>query len=308
MYDKHKKRKSTRFIVLFAILLCISIAAYLLADRYLIEKVEVRITGETNQQNKTETISIQSDDWNYTSSHIAIHIKEVSTGEGRDKVTYFVADVKFKDISYLHTAFAKNKFGRNIVEDTSVIAKDHEAILAINGDYYGFRGDGVIIRNGTLYRDIPARIAAAIDKNGMLRSFDETETSSGALLEGGVVDTFSFGPALVKDGKVVVYPGKVVVDTNFGNWPIQGNNPRTGIGMIDANHFVFIVVDGRMNGYSKGMTLTEFARVFEELGCVEAYNLDGGGSSTMYFMGRVVNNPLGKNKERGVSDIIYIKE
>ncbi|WP_251033310.1 phosphodiester glycosidase family protein [Bacillus sp. ISL-75] len=51
---------------------------------------------------------------------------------------------------------------------------------------------------------------------------------------------------------------------------------------------------------------TEFAQVFEDLGCTKAYNLDGGGSSTMYFKGRVVNNPLGKGQERGVSDILYI--
>ncbi|MNO09470.1 hypothetical protein D3C81_2326670 [compost metagenome] len=54
------------------------------------------------------------------------------------------------------------------------------------------------------------------------------------------------------------------------------------------------------------MSLEEFADLFVSLNCTEAYNLDGGGSSTMYFMGRVVNNPLGKGKERGVSDILYI--
>ncbi|MNE97412.1 hypothetical protein D3C80_1957570 [compost metagenome] len=56
------------------------------------------------------------------------------------------------------------------------------------------------------------------------------------------------------------------------------------------------------------MTLTELADLMQDLGATEAYNLDGGGSSTMYFMGRVVNNPQGKNQERGVSDILYIKE
>ncbi|MNJ64202.1 hypothetical protein D3C77_601450 [compost metagenome] len=56
------------------------------------------------------------------------------------------------------------------------------------------------------------------------------------------------------------------------------------------------------------MTLDEFAGLFEGLGATEAYNLDGGGSSTMYFMGKVVNSPQGKNRERGVSDILYIKE
>ncbi|ETI90072.1 phosphodiester glycosidase family protein [Clostridium butyricum] len=76
--------------------------------------------------------------------------------------------------------------------------------------------------------------------------------------------------------------------------------------MISPNNFVFVVVDGRDNGYSRGMTLNEFSQLFEDLGCTYAYNLDGGGSSTMYFNGRVVNNPGGKDSERKVSDIIYI--
>lgn len=70
----------------------------------------------------------------------------------------------------------------------------------------------------------------------------------------------------------------------------------------------FVVVDGRSRGYSRGMTLNEFADLFVELGASEAYNLDGGGSSTMYFNGRVVNQPSGKEKERGVSDILYVAE
>nr|WP_258168848.1 phosphodiester glycosidase family protein [Paenibacillus sp. AR247] len=71
---------------------------------------------------------------------------------------------------------------------------------------------------------------------------------------------------------------------------------------------MFVVVDGRQQNYSRGMTLNEFANLFEDLGATEAYNLDGGGSSTMYFMGRVVNSPGGKGQERGVSDIIYVGE
>ena len=57
-----------------------------------------------------------------------------------------------------------------------------------------------------------------------------------------------------------------------------------------------------------GMTCTELAELMKELGAHDALNFDGGGSSTMYFMGRVVNNPLGKQKERGVSDILYLAE
>ncbi|MEK4508458.1 phosphodiester glycosidase family protein [Paenibacillus sp. FSL K6-2524] len=215
---------------------------------------------------------------------------------------------KFQDSNNLLSAFADNSFGRNIIENTSEIASNNDAIFAINGDYYGFRNDGVIIRNGTLYRDSPVRTALALFNDGAIQSFDETQISSSELLADGVTNTLSFGPVLIEDGKMVEDFSHVMIDTNFGNRSIQGANPRTGIGMIAPNHYIFIVVDGRKEGYSRGMTLPEFAQVFADLGCTEAYNLDGGGSSTMYFMGRIVNNPQGKNRERGVSDILYIKE
>jgi exopolysaccharide biosynthesis protein len=96
------------------------------------------------------------------------------------------------------------------------------------------------------------------------------------------------------------------VDTNVGNHSIQEDQPRTAVGVIDANHPVFVVVDGRSPGYSEGVTLTELAEILQDLGATTAYNLDGGGSSTMVFDGEVVNDPLGKGEERGVSDILYI--
>jgi exopolysaccharide biosynthesis protein len=100
----------------------------------------------------------------------------------------------------------------------------------------------------------------------------------------------------------------VEVDTNFGNHSIQGEQPRTAVGIIDENHLVFVVVDGRSPGYSAGVTMTGLAEIMQGLGATTAYNIDGGGSSTMYFDGGLVNNPLGENKERGTSDILYIAE
>ena len=121
-------------------------------------------------------------------------------------------------------------------------------------------------------------------------------------------NTLSFGPALLDDGVIPAGIEDVEVDTNFGNHSIQGDQPRTGIGIVDDNHFVFVVVDGRSEGYSAGVTMTEFAEIFQSLGATEAYNLDGGGSSTMYFDGELVNDPLGKGEERGTSDILYVAE
>jgi exopolysaccharide biosynthesis protein len=317
MFKKEKQNsKRKKVVIISTLLIAVSAILYSLAYRYLIDRVEATVTENADPIAAAVSTSpvvskpneIKADDWSYNSDNIDIKIEKVTKGSGSDKITYFVADIKLKDSSYLRSAFANNSFGRNIVENTSTIAEENQAIFAINGDYYGFRSDGVIIRNSTLYRDEPVRNAAAFYSDGTMKTIEETKVSSKDLLESGVIDTFSFGPVLVKDGKVANNLNTVVVDTNFGNKSIQGPNPRTGIGTIDPNHLVFIVVDGRMENYSRGMTLNEFAQVFEKLGCVEAYNLDGGGSSTMYFMGRVVNNPLGKGKERAVSDILYIKE
>jgi exopolysaccharide biosynthesis protein len=212
------------------------------------------------------------------------------------------------DAASLQSAFANDQFVRKITEKTSVIAAENDAIFAINGDYYGFRDDGILIRNGIIYRDQPARTGLAFYLDGSMAVYDETETSAGELLAAGVWNTLSFGPALLVDSAVPAGIASVEVDTNFGNHSIQGNQPRTGVGIIADNHFVFIVVDGRSKGYSRGVTLSEFAEIFQSLGCTEAYNIDGGGSSTMYFMGRLVNNPLGRNQERGTSDILFIAD
>ncbi|MGG4146927.1 phosphodiester glycosidase family protein [Paenibacillus algorifonticola] len=309
-----KKKKRIWLIALIVTLLGLGSLTYGLADRYLIKHVEVVVTNNTttstssNEMAATADVQATSDDWNYTSDNIQIKINQVQTGSGSDLITYYVADVIVKDASSLRSAFADNSFGTNIVEDTSVIASSNHAIFAINGDYYGFRDDGVIIRNGIVYRDEPVRDALALLDDGTIQTYDETETSSSDLLSEGVTNTLSFGPILIQDGKITSDFSSVKIDTNFGNRSIQNANPRTAIGMIAPNHYVFVVVDGRKEGYSRGMTLTELADVMAGLGATEAYNLDGGGSSTMYFMGRVVNNPLGKNQERGVSDILYIGE
>lgn len=242
----------------------------------------------------------------YSDANTTIEISEVVVGSGRDQVTYYVADVTLTDATDLRAGFANNQFGTNIVEYTSDIAEYYDAIFAINGDYYGFRETGIVIRNGVIYRDEPARIGLAIYADGSIEVYDETATSAEELLAAGVFNTLSFGPALVDDGVMLAGIDAVEVDTNLGNHSIQGTQPRTGIGIIADNHFVFVVVDGRSTGYSRGVTMTEFAQIFLDLGATEAYNLDGGGSATMYFDGELVNNPLGKGKERGTSDILYI--
>jgi exopolysaccharide biosynthesis protein len=232
----------------------------------------------------------------------------VTTGSGDSTVTYYVADVELDDATTLQSAFANNSFGGNITETTSAIAEDNNAVFAINGDYYGFRDTGIVIRNGVVFRDEGARQGLAFYRDGTVKVYDETATTAEQLMADGVWNTLSFGPSLLDDGGTADGIGDVEVDTNFGNHSIQGEQPRTAVGIIDGNHLVFVVVDGRSPGYSSGVTMTGLAQIMQDLGATTAYNVDGGGSSTMYFNGELVNNPLGENKERGTSDILYIAE
>ena len=327
-----KPRSFLRAILV--VVLAISGILYSLADRYLIQHVEIAnasayaeaasqlIDPNSTVPEKTYPVAlplgadaetsvntllpIVGEGWDVQTDNLTITVSQVTTGSGSGMVNYFVAEVILTDATQLRSAFAENSFGRNIVEATSTIAEQNDALFAINGDYYGFRTDGIVIRNGVIYRDVPARTGLAFYRDGSMEIYDETQTSAQALLDMGVWNTLSFGPALLEDGTIVNNEGTINIDTNFGNHPVSGNQPRTGIGMIDENHFVFVVVDGRSPGYSRGVSLEEFAQIFKDLGCTDAYNLDGGGSSTMFFQGQVVNNPLGKNRERGTSDILYI--
>jgi exopolysaccharide biosynthesis protein len=286
------------------------------ADRFLVEHVEIADVSTYEAENSTVATDDAADDTaaateavvtdtSYTDSDTSITISQVTTGSGSDTVTYYVADVVVDDATQLRSAFAKDQFGENITETTSAIAAENDAIFAINGDYYGFRSTGIEIRNGVVYRDEGVREGLAFYTDGHVEVYDETATTAEELLAAGVWNTLSFGPAIVEDGGVVDGIESVEVDTNVGNHSIQGEQPRTAVGIISENHYVFVVVDGRDEGYSRGVTLTELADIMIGLGATTAYNLDGGGSSTMYFDGTVVNQPS-NGGERGTSDILYV--
>ena len=236
-------------------------------DRFVIPHVEVADVSTYEEQHSTvetgddETTTATTTDSSYTSGDTAITLTTVTTGTGDDTLTYYVADVTLGEATDLRSAFANNQFGENITQKTSEMAADHDAVLAINGDYYGFRDTGIVIRNGVVYRDSPARTGLAFYTDGSVRLYDETATSADELLAAGAWNTLSFGPALVEDGQVLAGIDQVEVDTNFGNHSIQGQQPRTAIGVIDTNHYVLVVVDGREAGYSRGATLTELATI-----------------------------------------------
>jgi exopolysaccharide biosynthesis protein len=151
-----------------------------------------------------------------------------------------------------------------------------------------------------LYRDIPGEAdseALVIDSLGFLSVVKENETDAQALADAKAWQILSFGPALV-DG------GSIVVDESSG---AKRSNPRTAIGQVSELHYIVIVADGRTKE-NAGLTYLALAQLFAARDCVVAYNLDGGGSSTMWFNGAVVNEPTDgrTSSERSISDIVYI--
>ena len=215
--------------------------------------------------------------------------------------TIHVADVRVSSAEYLKTAFAKGTYGKNVTQSTSEIAASNNAVLAVNGDYYGVQERGYVIRNGVLYREEAGENdVLCIYADGSMKVVDPSTATAQELLEQGVWQAFSFGPGLITDGEI-----DVALNTEVGK--AKASNPRTAIGIIDDLHYVFVVSDGR-SGESEGLSLYELASFMEQLGVQTAYNLDGGGSSTMVFQGEVVNNPSSgfREEEREVSDIVYI--
>jgi len=250
---------------------------------------------ESSESAKTVT------DSSYKDSKVDINITTVR----KNNTTVYVADVKLSDSSYLKTALAYDSFGTNVTEATSSIATNNNAILAVNEDYYGADRSGYVIKNGVIYRNTVRSDSEypdlAVYKDGSFKIIYETEVTAEELLADGVVNLFAFGPSLVENGEISV-------DKNTEVRQAMTKNPRTAIGIVDKNHYILVVSDGRTNE-SEGLSLYELAEVLKEYGATTAYNLDGGGSSTMYFNGNIVNNPTtnGHNiSEREVSDIVYI--
>ena len=239
-------------------------------------------------------------DTSYSDDNISVTLTEKTV----NNTQVYVAAVTVSSAEYLKTALANNTYGTNVTAKTSETAANNKAILAVNGDYYGANTTGYVIRNGVVYRDTVREDASngdlAIYKDGSFKIIYENEISADQLVKDGVVNLLAFGPALVENGEIVVNTKSEVGQS-------MASNPRTAIGIIDENHYIIIVSDGRTSE-SQGLSLYEMAEVMKSYGGKTAYNLDGGGSSTMYFNGQVINKPTtnGNISERAVSDIVYI--
>ncbi|MCD7827580.1 MAG: phosphodiester glycosidase family protein [Clostridiales bacterium] len=291
---------------IWTIIFCVLITGfslYLIMDTFVISRVYTVVDedngGENGIEDATADDNAEISGNTYSDENITITLTEYREYD----TSIYVADIIVSSAEYLKTAFAEGSYGRNVTAKTSEIAEDVGAVIAINGDYYGAREGGYVLRNGVLYRSVSLfdQEDLVIYSDGSFEIITEEDISAEELLEDGAEQVFSFGPALITDGLI-----SVTEDDEVGK--AKASNPRTAIGIIDDLHFLFVVSDGRTSE-SEGLSLSELAEFMSGFNVVTGYNLDGGGSSTMYFNGEVVNKPTTSGnsiKERSVSDIVYI--
>lgn len=287
--------------------LVIAFSAFVILDTFVLQRTYAMV--ETNvedaRERATQASAANTTDANPSqtnaSSDTSVSVWETSYLD----TSVHVVDVYAQDTTNLLAAFADDAYGHNVSDVTSAIAEDHNALVAINGDCYGMRQAGYVVRNGVLYRSESAGSSQedlVIYADGRFEIVREGEVTAEELVEAGAWQVFCFGPGLVSNGSVCV-------DANDEVGRAKASNPRTAIGKVEDGHYVLVVSDGRTNE-SEGLSLLELAMfMHDELHVSCAYNLDGGGSSTMWYDGAVVNNPTSSGrtiKERSVTDIVYL--
>ena len=224
--------------------------------------------------------------WSYRSSDLSIQIKRYYDSS---KVwTYFVADIRFRNDTAPYGIYASGEGDFKPVRGMLPyqLARKYQAVYAQNDDIltaFDKELKGILIRNGVVYQDGKAADTLAFMPDGSLKIFEGGEVTAQELIDSGVRQALSFGPTLLKDG---------IISEDYKRARNKPNNPRSAIGMVKPGHFVSIVVDGRQPNYSVGITYPELAQLFKDHGCTLAYNLDGGSSASMVFMGESVNTHL----------------
>jgi len=212
-----------------------------------------------------------------------------------------IARVKIADPSQIRTAMA-GRYGSTAAVRPDKLAQRANAVLACDGDYFAYNTAGYLVRQGVTYRESAKRTydMLIIDENGdFMIIIDPTKTKvQEYLVNGGtIVNSFNFGPALVRDYDIVT-------TTKRQDCGVNKKTQRMAVGQTGPLEYVLAATEGPENPGSKGLTIPELARLMYSLGAVQAYNMDGGSSTALMLGGKKINAP-DSNKVRTVCDILY---
>ena len=252
---------------------------------------------------KFTTGEVEQTDSSYKSANVSIEITKNTVGTESKPIVYYLADIYIKDISSFRTAVAldykdQNEGDRKNVMTTLQLSQLSNSIIGLSGDNFAFH-DGIVVRNGIewerilpVYGDI-----CVLYYDGTMETYSQKIKSAQVdeIYAKEPYQIWTFGPQLLEDGQI---------PDSFANGKA---NPLSAIGYYEPGHYCFILVDGRQKDYSWGMTHAQLAQVFYDLGCKVAFNLDGGDTAVMTYMGEWRSQPEASSP-RDTSDIIYIVE
>lgn len=218
----------------------------------------------------------------------------------RHDTTVMAVRVKISDPTQLRAAMAARPPSKKTMVVASM-ARKNNAVLAINGDYFSYHDRGVVVRNGQQIRSRATgkRDVLIIDGEGNFRILYRCEEADYEQIRDEVVHAFCFGPGLVIDGQIPADVSGVDMDI-AQHKPTQ----RIAIGQTGPLEYLILATEGPENKGSVGFTIDQMAEMCLEMGCVNAYNLDGGSSSTVVLNNKKIN-ALSTGKVRPVGDCIY---
>ncbi len=224
-----------------------------------------------------------------------------------DGTKIHIAYVHIADPSQLRTGVVNpEKLGSSKTASVSALAKKYNAVIAINGDNYVDKPEKTTFEyrmtNKIRSKTNRTKDILVIDDQGDFHLFPKSQgikefPNELKKMDRKLVNAFTFGPALVIDGELME------IDENYGYNP-HGREPRAAIGQMGPLSYVLVVVEAKDRSGSSGFSQTKLGEFMHELGCKQAFNLDGGNSAEMVFGDQVIKGMAGGD-ERGLSDIIY---
>jgi hypothetical protein len=248
--------------------------------------------------------------WMYITQDLRVEITRYRRNTPT-KLVWYIADIRSENEPMRTITFNEEHPGRTngMPEDMALGSK---VVYAQNGDFYSYRvandkRTGVIIRNGKIIYSktnsdavlaLPSLDTAAFFPDGNMKVYESYEHTAQEYIDMGATEVLSFGPILLRDG--VINPDMY---TNFTH-----EEPRSAIGIIEPGHYIGMLVEGRTD-LSDGCGLKFMAETLFDLGCTDALNLDGGGTSAMVFMGKSVELGSGQGvseNARAIPDILAI--
>ena len=231
----------------------------------------------------------------YSGPGLSVTVTCFSHPESFPTLTYYVADVYLADLASFRTGFP----AAGTFDSGERIAETNGAVLAVNGDSMLTQRDGFLVRNGEIYKTLPnSGDLCVLYYDGVMEIYPPEDCDTEEILAREPYQIWQFGPSLLEED------GTARENFNISS-VLQELHPRTALGYYEPGHYCLVVVDGRQGGYSDGADMRTLALIMEDLGCRQAYNLDGGASSMMVFAGKTVNRP---SSERYINDMLVFGE